>query len=391
VTRAFRLYLAGQLPSVICSWAQVVAVTVVTVRLDPAALGWVVAAQFLPSLLLGPYFGVLADRRDRRVLLLVAQAGLGVIAVVYACVYFAGRLDLPELFALATAWGVLNALDTPARRALIPALMPDAQTRSSALSGVVLLTGMTAGSALGGWLVAANGPGWVFLVNAASFAVDVAVLRVLARFVPASPRVSRAPGQVRDGVRYVATTPVLRAAVVALAVIGTFAITFQVSVPLLVTDSFDGGASQVGVAFAAVSGGSLAGAIWTAARPPRRAITAPAAAALAVCCVGVAIAPDLVIALAALAAVGVTWSVYLTSTIALLQGADPRFLGRVMSLFAVLLIGSTPVGGPVAGVLASMLDPRAPFILAAVAALVGWAVLSGSRARGDAPAAAARG
>lgn len=386
MTRAFRLYLAGQLPSVVCSWAQVVAVTVVTLRLDAALLGWVVAVQFLPSLLLGPYFGVVADRHDRRVLLLAAEAGLGLVAAGYALASFTGGLTLPVLFVLAAAWGVLNALDTPARRALIPALMPNAPARSAALSGVVLLTGMTTGSALGGWLTATSGPGWVFAVNASSFAADVAILYLLGRLVSGSPSVPRAPRQVRDGIRYVIETPGLRAPIVALAVIGTFAITFQVSIPLLITDTFDAGAGRVGEAFAAVSGGSLAGAVWVAVRPPQRSIAAPAAAALATCCAVVAVAPTFIAALGCLALVGASWSVYLTATIAVLQGADPRYLGRVMSLFAVLLIGSTPVGGPVAGVLASALDPRAPFVLAAAAAAAGWLLLSGSRDRASAVA-----
>jgi len=385
VTRAFRLYLSGQLPSVVCSWAQVIAVTVVTVRLDPGALGWVVATQFLPSLVLGPYFGVVADRLDRRRLLVLAEAGLGVLAVGYAVSYFAGALTLPVMFALSTAWGVLNALDTPARRALIPALMPDSPARSSALSGVVMLTGMTAGSALGGWLVATSGAGSVFVVNACSFAVDVAVLRLLARLVPASPGVSRGPGQVREGIRYVLSTPSLRAPMVALAVIGTFAITFLVSIPLLVTETFGGGPSGIGAAFAAVSAGSLAGAGWAAARPPERSVVAPAAAVLALCCAGVAAAPNLPLAAIGLVLIGVCWSVYLTSTIATFQLADPRYLGRVMSLFAVLLVGSTPVGGPVASLLASTIDARAPFVMAAIAAALGCVLLTTSPARARDP------
>jgi len=391
VTRAFRLYLAGQLPSVVCSWAQVIAVTVVTVHLNPGALGWIVAAQFVPSLVLGPYFGVIADRHDRRRLLVLAEAGLGVVAIGYSLAYFVGALTLPTLFALATAWGVLNALDTPARRALIPALMPDAPARSSALSGVVMLIGMTAGSALGGWLVASSGAGVVFVVNAGSFALDVAVLGYLARLVPKVTGISRAPGQMREGVRYVVTTPFLRAPMAALAVIGTLTTTFQVSIPLFMTKTFGGGAATIGTAFAAVSAGSLAGALATAARPPRGSVVVPSAGLLAACCAAVALSPNVAWALVGLVAVGVCWSVYLTSTIATLQQADPTFLGRLMSLFAVLLIGSTPIGGPIASALASSVGARAPFVLAAAAAAVGCAlVAAAARPATGAPARSRR-
>jgi MFS family permease len=188
--------------------------------------------------------------------------------------------------------------------------------------------------------------------------------------------VPRTPGQVRDGIRYVAATPSLRAAMSAMAVIGTLAITFQVSIPLLITAAFGGGPAQVGEAFTAVSAGSLAGAAWAATRPPRRAITVPAAAALAAGLAGVAAAPGLAVALAVLGAVGAAWSSYLISTIATMQGAEPSYLGRVMSLFAVVLVGGTPVGGPIATALAAAVNPRAPFALGAGAALGGCLLLS---------------
>ena len=214
------------------------------------------------------------------------------------------------------------------------------------------------------------------MLNAASFAADVAILSALARLTPAPARMPRAPGQIRDGIRYVASTPSVRAALSALAVIGAFAITFQVSIPLLITGTFGGGPAQIGEALTAVSAGSLAGALWTASRPPRRTITAPAAAALAASMASVAAASRLVIALILLGAVGIAWSSYLLSTIATLQTANPSYVGRVMSLFAVVLVGSTPVGGPVVTALAAALSPRSPFILGATAALGGCLLLA---------------
>src|SRR5690349_20727706 len=139
-----RRYLIGQLPSVTCSWAQVVALSWVVVERNPHALGWVTALQFLPSLVLGPWFGAVTDRHDRRRLLMLAEAGLGLVALTYAVVSAVDALTLPWIVLLATAWGVVNALDTPARRALIPMLVPAEQaTRASALAGTVMLTGMT--------------------------------------------------------------------------------------------------------------------------------------------------------------------------------------------------------------------------------------------------------
>jgi MFS family permease len=373
---AFRRYLVGQLPSVTCSWAQVVALSWVVVELDRRALGWVVALQFLPSMVLGPWFGAVADRHDRRRLLMLAESGLGLVALAYALASAADVLTMPLIYLLATLWGVINALDTPARRALLPMLVTaDRAASASALAGTVLLIGMTAGSALGGALVATAGATAAFAVNAASFLADVALLATIRP--AASPLVRRAPRQVREGLAYVWHTPMLRAPLLALAVIGTLAFTMQVSVPTLIRASFGGGPSLIGTAFTAVTVGSLAGALIGAARgaPGSRAI-APAAAIMAGSMVVTAVAPAAPAALAGLAGIGLAWSLVLVSVIAVLQTADPRMLGRVMSLFAVVLLGGTSAGGPIAASVATAVGPRAPFLLGAAAAVAAIVITS---------------
>jgi MFS family permease len=365
----FRRYLAGQLPSVTCSWAQVVALSWVVVELDPRALGWVVALQFLPSLVLGPWFGAVADRHDRRRLLMLAESGLGLVALAYTLASAVGVLTMPLIYLLATAWGVINALDTPARRALLPTLVtPDRAASASALAGTVLLIGMTAGSALGGAMVTAAGTTIAFAVNAASFLADVILLHTI-RPGP-SPLVRRAPRQIREGLGYVWHTPVLRAPLLALAVIGTLAFTMQVSVPTLIRVSFGGGPSLIGTAFTAVTAGSLAGALIAAARgSPGPRTTALGAAIMAGAMAVTALAPTVPAALAGLAGVGLAWSLLLVSVIAVLQSADPRMLGRVMSLFAVVLLGGTSAGGLIAASVATTAGPRAPFLVGAAAAV----------------------
>jgi Transmembrane secretion effector len=376
---AFRRYLAGQLPSVTCSWAQVITLSWVVVELNPRALGLVVALQFLPSLALGPWFGAVADRHDRRRLLMLAEAGLGVVAAGYALASASGVLTMPLICLLATVWGIINALDTPARRALLPLLVrPDQAASASALAGTVLLLGMTAGSALGGVLVTTAGAAIAFTFNAASFLADVIVLHTIR--ASASPLVRRAPRQVRDGLGYVWRTPALRTPLLALAVIATLAFSVQVSVPTLVRASFGGGASLMGTAFTAVTAGSLAGTLLGAARgaPGPRAIPR-AAAIMAGSMVTVAVAPTAAVAIAGLAGVGLAWSLVLISVIAVLQSADPRMLGRVVSLFAVVLLGGTSAGGPIAASVAAAAGPRAPFLLGAGACLAAMVIVGASR------------
>jgi MFS family permease len=374
----FRRYLLGQLPSLTGSWAQVVALSWWVVSLDPRALGWVVALQFLPSLALGPWFGVVTDRHNRRRLLMLAECGLGLIAAGYALAALTGVLTLPVICVLATAWGVINALDTPARRALVPALVPPGQAASAAaLTGTALLIGMAAGSALGGALVAAVGVTAAFAVNAASFLADVAVLSTIR--AGESPRVERAPRQVREGLSYVAHTRELRAPLLTLALIATLAFTMQVSVPALVHQAFAGGPSQLGAALTILAAGSLAGTLVRAASgmPGPRAL--PAATAIMACgLTTTAIAPVPPAALAGLAIVGFGWSYFLGTTIAILQSADPRMLGRVMSLFALVLLGGISAGAPIASSLANSLGPRAPFFAGAAAAISALAIAAGS-------------
>ncbi len=364
---AFRRYVLGQLVSVTCSWVQVVALSWVMVDRYPAALGWVVGLQFAPSIVLGPWFGAVTDRHDRKRLVMVAEGGMGFVAVGYTLALATGTLTLPLVCVLATTWGVLNALDTPARQALVPAMVArDAAASASAVTGMVLLLGMTTGSALGAALVAAAGPAAAFAVNAASFVVDVALLTAI-RARPSS-RVERAPRQLRDGLGYVWRTRRLRMPLLTLAILSTFAFTIQVSVPIHMTASFGGGPTLVGAGFTAVTTGGLAGAAVAAVRGApgphslRRASSAMAAAMLLSF-----LAPTVPIALVGLAGTGFGWSLVVGSTIGALQTAEPSMLGRVMSWLAVVLIGGMAAGGPLAGVVAQLGGPRAPFLLGAVA------------------------
>ncbi|CRK57352.1 Integral membrane efflux protein [Alloactinosynnema sp. L-07] len=369
-TRAFRRYVAGQLPSVTCSWAQVVALAWVVVDLDPRALGWMVACQFLPSVLFGPWCGAVVDRHDRRHLLILAEAGLGLVALCFAVASATHSLTLPLIYLLATVWGVVNALDTPARRALVPMLVPpDLAAGASALAGTVMLLGMTAGTAVGAVMITTVGVGATFAVNALSFLFDIALLLTIR--TAASPRVKRAPGQIRDGLRYVWRTPPLRAAMLALGVVATFAFTIQVSVPILIRVELGGGAGLVGTAFTAMTAGSLVGALSAAVHGnPGPRTLARSIQLMALCSAITAASPGIPVALLGIAGIGLAWSLFLASAIATLQTAAPSMTGRVMALFSAVLLGGTALGGPVAATLADLVDPRAPFVLGAAACLV---------------------
>jgi len=306
------------------------------------------------------------------------------VAAGYALAAATDRLTLPLIYLLAAFWGVINALDTPARRALVPMLVTADQTASaSALTGIVLLLGMTAGSALGAGLLAAAGAAVTFAINAASFLVDVALLHTIR--VGASPRIPRAPGQMREGLAYVWRTPRLRMPLLGLAILATLAFTVQVSAPILLRTSFAGGPSLVGAAFTAITAGGLAGAVRAGRGTPGPRHLRQASAVMTAALVTTAVAPTVPVVLAGLAGIGFAWSVFIASTVTILQTAEPPLMGRVMSWLAVVLIGGTAAGGPLAGSVAGLAGPRAPFILGAAAAVAAGAITGpqAARARAD--------
>lgn len=375
-----RRYYTGQLLSVTCSWVQVVAVTSFVVDRDPGALGLVVTVQFLP-MLLAPWFGALADRVDRRNILIAGEFALGVVALSYAALAATGTITVRWVALVATVWGVVNALDTPARQAFLTDLVPTAEAgRAVSLGGTVLLSAMTAGSAAGALLYGQVGLTVCCLVNAASFFADAALLATI-RSRRASAAAARR-GAVRDGLRYVRTTPEVAGPLAGLAVAGTLTFTFPFSVPVLST-AID---VPVGTLLAAGMGGSLLGMLVASGRGSDR--VGWWAVGLGVSSAAVVVAPGRLGALAAVAVLGMAWSLFLAAVLTTLyQRTSPTMMGRVMAVFGMLLIGSTPVGTPIAATLADVAGPRAPFALGAVAAFAA-AALAGSRLLGGPPAAA---
>jgi MFS family permease len=353
--RNYRLFFFGQLVSVAGTWMQTVAQSFVVLGLTHSGtqLGLTTAARFLPMFLFGPIGGVFADRMDKRRVLYVTQSLAGLLAAVFAITVATHSITLWLVYLLALALGFVNVFDNPARQSFIsemvsPADLPNAVT----LNSVAMNMARVFGAALGGVIAAAIGLALCFACNALSFGavlVSLAAMRQ-AELFPAT-RIPRKKRQVRQGLRYVRRTPELLIPLVMIAVIGTLAWEFQVTLPLMASQVFHGGAAAYGVMASVMGGGAVIGGLIAAARArPRARALCLAAIGWGVAILAAAAAPSMALELTALVFVGygsITFNSVAKTTLQL--AARPQMRGRVMALWALAWLGSTPVGGPVVG------------------------------------------
>jgi len=371
----FRLYLAGQAVSLPGTWMQVVAQSWLVLQLTRSGtlLGLVAAAQFLPVLLLGPYGGLVADRAGKRRLLMGTQTALGLVALTLGLLTITHVVQLWMVFVLAVALGMVNSVDQPARQTFVPEMVGrDLVQNAVSLNSVLTNAARAIGPAIAGVLIATSGVGICFLANAASFAaVLVALARIRAGALHPAPPARREKGQLRQGLRYVRGTPGLLVPLMMMALVGTLAYEFQVSLPLLARVSLHGGAGTYAFLTAAMGAGAVAGGLVVAslARTGLLPFTV-AAAGFAAAILAAAVIPSLPGELAALAVVGFFSTAFMATGNTTLQlTADPQFRGRVMALWSVTFTGSTPVGAPIVGVIADDLGPRYGLGIGALACL----------------------
>lgn len=374
--RNYRLFFRGQIVSVSGTWMQTVAQAWLVLSLTDSgvALGLVTAAQFLPMLLLGPWGGVLADRVDKRRFLVGTQIAAATCAATLGILVVSDVIEVWMVAVIAVALGVVNALDVPVRQSFVSELVgPDLVPNAVSLSSTVMHGARIVGPALAGVLIALWGTGPCFLLNAASYG---AALVALARMRPAElhrsePR-PRAAGQLREGLRYVWATPALRTPLLLMATIGTLTYEFGVSLPLLARYTFGTDAGGYSVMLATMSAGAVIGGLLAAAtnRASHRRLGF-AAAGLGALTLSIAVAPTFPAALAVLPLLGAVSVMFITLANATLQlTSSPEMRGRVVALYAVAFLGTTPIGGPIIGAIAERAGARAALALGGVVAIV---------------------
>ena len=372
----YRRYFAGQLVSLSGNWMQVVAEMWLILELTGSglAVGVTSALQFLPILLFGAWGGLLADRFPKRSLLIVTQTLMALPALALWGVTATGVVTPAMVFALVFARGTVNAIDNPTRQSFVTEMVGSERVVNAvSLNSVLIHAARIVGPAGAGGLIATVGVAPCFLINALSFGGMIVALRAMEpRDLEPAPPATREPGAVRAALRYVAGTPSLAIPMAMMALVGTLGFNFQVILPLLATRTFDGGAGAYTALAVAMAVGSVVGALAAGARGRvSRGLLVGSALAFAALAAFAAGAPSLGLAAALLVPLGaatVTFAAGINSSLQLT--ADPTMRGRVMALYSIVFLGSTPIGGPIAGWLSQAASPRAALLVSAAAALV---------------------
>jgi MFS family permease len=384
----YRRFVIGQSVSLVGSWTETVAQALLVLQLTGSGLwlGLATAARYLPVLLLTPYAGLVVDRHDKRIVLLITQVSLAALSLVLGVVVLLGVIQLWMVFAVALAFGVITALDNPARMALIPEIVGPGLTRNAiTLNSTFVNVGRAVGPVVAAVLVAGVGVGWCFVANGVSFAgVLIALLAMDVSQLRAGPRVGHHAHQMREGLAYARHVPDILAPLCMMALIGTFTYEFEVSLPLFARGPLAGGATTYSWLMGAFGLGAILGGIYCTRHAqtgvPRmiRAAAGYTAAMLAT-----AFATSVATAAVLLVVVGFASIIFLTTGNSTIQiAAAPAYRGRVTALWSTAFVGSTPIGATIIGAVGAA-SPRVALLVGAAAcgaaALAGTAVLAHSR------------
>ncbi|MEP6759613.1 MAG: MFS transporter [Actinomycetota bacterium] len=389
-SRNFRLFLSGQFVSAIGTWMNFTASGWLVWRLthSGSALGVNSALAFGPMLILGAFGGVLADRFNKRKILLSTQSAYALLALVMATLIATHVIELWMVYLLSVVTGFVTAIDNPARQSFYVEMVGEAElTNAVSLNSAAFTGARVIGPAIAGIVIAAAGMAWCFGLDAVSY---LFVLGALIAMRPSElhvqPRSTRDRGHLVAGLKYAWATDDLRRPLIVLAVMFIFVFQWQVLMPLLAEVAFHAGAREFGLLSAAAGVGAFVGAITTASRnrDPSMRRMGLFAGLVGVTMLFVAIAPTLPVATLAMAPVGFSAMCFMITGNTMLQRhAKPQARGRVMALYGIVFLGSTPFGAPLAGVLGQALGPRVEFALMGVVAIGVGVAVSALRRRGQ--------
>lgn len=375
--RNFRLFTIGQFISNTGSWMQSISIAylVLTLSKSGSLLGLVTAAQFLPILLFGAQAGIIVDRRNRQHLIMVTQTLFMLVAFILFYLVAQHQINILLVFIFSLILGLINAIDTPARQSFVQELVGhDNLQNAVTLNAASFNLARAIGPAVVGIAIASLGLSWGFLLNAISF---LAILLALVLMKPGQffvqGTVLREPGQIRAGLRYVRNRPILLSTLVAIMIAGIFAYNFPVTIPLLAETTFHGHAQLLGDFMSLFGVGAIFGSIVAASlrRPAGPRLMTVISVGFALLMVLVALAPSIWLAglaLMGLGALSISFNALTNATLQMNSRFEMR--GRVMALYTLGFLGSTPIGAPTVGFLSQDFSPRWAFIAGALSLLV---------------------
>jgi MFS family permease len=379
--RNYRLFAAGQLVSNTGTWMQRIAQDWLVLALTHSgiALGVVTALQFLPILLLSVWGGALADRYRKRVMLMITQSTMGVLAAILGVLTVSGSVTVWQIYLFALALGTVTALDTPARQSFVVEMVgPDQLQNAVSLNSANFNLARVVGPAVAGLMIGlfsseVAGSGWVFLINAISYVAVVGSLAAIrVRDLRPAKRIARRPGQQLEGFRYLRTRPDLLAVLATVLIFGTFGLNFPVLLPLFTTQVFHAGASAYGLLSAIMAVGSLTGALLAARRGTARIrMVLGGAMAFGVLEAISASMPDFAAFALLLLVTGTAGLTVATTANAVMQtSVTSELRGRVMGVYLLVFMGGTPLGSPLIGWMAGLVGVRWTLAFCGVATAV---------------------
>jgi MFS family permease len=362
--RNYRIYFLGQSVSLCGTWMQRVAQAWLVLELTGSgtAVGAVTAVQFVPLLVLAPVGGLFADRFDKRRILYTTQSLAALSALFLGVVVLVGVAALWMVYVSALALGLAAAFDTPARQTFVQEMVGrENLTNAVSLNSTLINAARIVGPAIAGFLIVGVGIAWCFLINGLSYAaLIVALLMMNAAELRRDAVTPRTPNQLLEGFRYVMATPAVRTPLILLAVAGLFTFEYQVVLPLFARFTFEGDAQTFAWMSSAMGVGAVVGGLMAASRANRPAVAlARTGIVFGVLQLAVSAAPTLPLALVSLAILGAASVTFIALGNATIQlTATPSMRGRVMGLYVVAFLGTTPLGAPLMGWVGEHLGPR---------------------------------
>ncbi len=367
----YRRYASGMFISNTGTWMQRVAQDWLVLQLSGGsalAVGITTGLQFLPLLLFGLIGGAIADRYDKRRILMLTNAFLGLVALTLSVLVLGGVADVWHVYALAFALGIGTAMDNPARQSFVVEMVDrDKLGNAVALNSASFHGARLIGPGVAGLLIEVfDGTGWVFALNALTYFAPLIALRSMRveELHPASIS-ARGQGGIREGLRYVWGRPELVAILTVVFFAGAFGLNFQIFNAIMATAEFDKGAGEFGLLGSVLAIGSLAGALSVARREVVRVrLVLISAGLFGVTVVIAGLMPTYFWYALALPPAGVAALTMMTATNATLQmSVDPAMRGRVMAVYLAVFAGGTPIGSPLIGWMAAAWGPRWPMLI----------------------------